>query len=176
MMSTSTSHLASNGIMFHLLGYGVANLAVFFGLILAYNETREDEITGLRGLSQRQPLVAFLMTCSFFSLAGLPIFWGFTSKFYLFNAYAVQGLIWVVPIATITSLISLYYYTKVIRQIYVKSSRIEVMALPVPYLERVLLTLFLVIIVAGGIYPALLMDSIQSATDVVISNELIQVF
>ena len=173
MISTSTSHLASNGLMFHLLGYSVANLAVFFGVMLVYNESKDDEITSLRGLSQRQPLVALVMTCSFFSLAGLPVFWGFTSKFYLFNAYAIQGLIWVVPIATVTSLISLYYYIKVIRQIYIENPINGVTALPVPYLDRVLLVLFLVTIVIGGIYPALLLDFIQSATDILISGKLI---
>ncbi len=173
MLSTSTSHLASNGLMFHLLGYSVANLAVFFGVILVYNESNDDEITSLRGLSQRQPLVALVMTCCFFSLAGLPVFWGFTSKFYLFNAYAVQGLIWVVPIATVTSLISLYYYIKVIRQIYIENPINGVTALPVPYLDRVLLVLFLVTIVIGGIYPALLLDFIQAATDILISGKLI---
>jgi len=173
VVSTSTSHLASNGLMFHLLGYSVANLAVFFGVILVYNESNDDEITSLRGLSQRQPLVALVMTCSFFSLAGLPVFWGFTSKFYLFNAYAIQGLIWVVPIATVTSLISLYYYIKVIRQIYIENPINGVTALPVPYLDRVLLVLFLVTIVVGGIYPALLLDFIQSATDILISGKLI---
>ena len=173
VLSTSTSHLASNGLMFHLLGYSVANLAVFFGVILVYNESNDDEITSLRGLSQRQPLVALVMTCSFFSLAGLPVFWGFTSKFYLFNAYAIQGLIWVVPIATVTSLISLYYYIKVIRQIYIENPINGVTALPIPYLDRVLLVLFLVTIVVGGIYPALLLDFIQSATDILISGKLI---
>ena len=173
VLSTSTSHLASNGLMFHLLGYSVANLAVFFGVILVYNESNDDEITSLRGLSQRQPLVALVMTCSFFSLAGLPVFWGFTSKFYLFNTYAIQGLIWVVPIATVTSLISLYYYIKVIRQIYIENPINGVTALPVPYLDRVLLVLFLVTIVIGGIYPALLLDFIQSATDILISGKLI---
>jgi len=173
MLSTSTSHLASNGLMFHLLGYSVANLAVFFGVILVYNESNDDEITSLRGLSQRQPLVALVMTCSFFSLAGLPVFWGFTSKFYLFNTYAIQGLIWVVPIATVTSLISLYYYIKVIRQIYIENPINGVTALPVPYLDRVLLVLFLVTIVIGGIYPALLLDFIQAATDILISGKLI---
>ena len=173
VVSTSTSHLASNGLMFHLLGYSVANLAVFFGVILVYNESNDDEITSLRGLSQRQPLVALVMTCSFFSLAGLPVFWGFTSKFYLFNAYAIQGLIWVVPIATVTSLISLYYYIKVIRQIYIENPINGVTALPIPYLDRVLLVLFLVTIVVGGIYPALLLDFIQSATDILISGKLI---
>jgi len=73
------------------------------------------------------------------------------------------------------SVISLYYYIKIIREIYIKSPLNEGMELPVPYLDRVSLTLFLVIIVAGGVYPTLLSDFIQSATDVVISSELIRV-
>ena len=53
-----------------------------------------------------------------FSLAGLPIFAGFATKFYLFAAVGNEGLLWLVIVATAGSLISLYYYLMVIKQIY----------------------------------------------------------
>ena len=57
---------------------------------------------------------------SVFSLAGLPIFAGFASKFYLFNAAAAQGLLWIVGLAIFMSLVSLYYYLQIVRQMYIE--------------------------------------------------------
>ena len=104
------SHLASNGLMFHLVAYGITNLALFLGLTSVYNVTGKDDIADLSGLGQRAPLVAMVIASALFSLGGLPIFAGFISKFYLFNAAASQGLLWLAGLAIFTSLVSLYYY------------------------------------------------------------------
>ena len=55
-----------------------------------------------------------------FSLAGLPIFVGFTAKFYLFTAVAEAGFLWLAGLAIFTSLVSLYYYLQVVRQMYIQ--------------------------------------------------------
>ena len=142
-------------------------------MILVYNESGDDEVTSLRGLSQRQPLVALVLTCSFFSLAGLPVFWGFTSKFYLFNAVGAQGLLWVVAIAIVTSLISLYYYLMVARQLYIEEPKVGA-SVPVSLFTKVLLISVLILMVLGGVYPSPLMEVIQSATDAVVSGSLVK--
>ena len=53
-------------------------------------------------------------------LAGLPIFAGFTAKFYLFAAVADGGFLWLAGVAIFASLISLYYYLQVLRQMYIE--------------------------------------------------------
>ena len=58
----------------------------------------------------------------FFSLGGLPIFAGFTIKFYLFTAVATEGFLWLAGLAIFSSLVSLYYYLNVIRQMYIEPS------------------------------------------------------
>jgi NADH:ubiquinone oxidoreductase subunit 2 (subunit N) len=55
-----------------------------------------------------------------FSLAGLPIFAGFAIKFYLFTAVADGGFLWLAGLAVFASLVSLYYYLQVIRQMYIE--------------------------------------------------------
>ena len=107
-----------------------------------------------------------------FSLAGLPVFAGFTSKFYLFNAVGIQGLLWLVGVGIVASLISLYYYLMVARQIYIEEPENE-SPIPVPFFSKDILCILLIIMVTGGIWPQPVMEIIQSATDSVMSAGLI---
>lgn len=115
-----------------------------------------------------------------FSLAGLPIFAGFTMKFYLFAAVADQGLLWLAAVAVFSSLISLYYYLQVLRQVYIEPRPIgdgggdlleEYPALTV----RPSLTLMTVLasgmagIIWLGIYPKPLIDAIEAASRALMS-------
>ena len=115
------SPLASNGIMLYLVGYSVTNLVVFAGLIAFFNTTGREMISDFAGLADRQPFMAACIAIGLFSLGGLPIFAGFAIKFYLFTAVATEGFLWLAGLAIFTSLISLYYYLQVIRQMYIHS-------------------------------------------------------
>ena len=114
------SLLGANGIIFYLVGYSVSSMVVFAALIAFFNATGQEEIPDLAGLADRQPFLAMAIAVSFFSLGGLPIFVGFTIKFYLFTAVADGGYLWLAALAIFTSLISLYYYLQVIRQMYIQ--------------------------------------------------------
>ena len=112
--------LASNGVMLHLVGYAFTNMAVFVAVIAFYNMTGKEEIADFAGLADRYPFIAAAMSIGMFSLAGMPFFAGFTTKFYLFAAAANEGLLWLAGLAIMNSLISLYYYLVVIRQMYIR--------------------------------------------------------
>ena len=114
------SPLASNAVMLHLVGYAFTNMVVFVGVIAFFNMTGKEEIADFAGLADRHPFIAAAMAMGMFSLAGLPIFAGFTTKFYLFAAAAKEGLLWLAAIAIVNSLISLYYYLVVIRHMYIQ--------------------------------------------------------
>ena len=103
------------------------------------------------------------MTISLFSLAGLPFFAGFTIKFYLFTAAAREGLLWLVAIAMVNSLISLYYYLMVIKQMYLHPPE-ESTRLKIPPLTTVVLLGLVGVIFLVGIYPAPIEELIQEAT------------
>ena len=163
-VSLELSHLASNGIMLHLVAYAVTNMAAFLGLAAIYNITGRDDIAGMAGVARRAPLVGLVFAVSLFSLAGLPIFVGFTSKFYLFNAAAVQGLLWVAGIAIFSSLISLYYYLQVVRQLYIEPAE-DAAPIPVPRLTLGVLGALFAGMVGLGVYPAPLMEAVQYASD-----------
>ncbi|MCY4578435.1 MAG: NADH-quinone oxidoreductase subunit N [Chloroflexi bacterium] len=162
--SIELSHLASNGIMLHLVAYAVTNMAAFLCLAAVFNITGRDDIAGMAGVARRAPLVGLVFAVSLFSLAGLPIFVGFTSKFYLFNAAAAQGLLWVAGVAIFASLISLYYYLMVVRQLYIEPAE-ETAAIPVPRLTMGVLGALFAGMIMLGVYPAPLMRAVQYASD-----------
>ena len=76
-------------------------------------------MTDMAGFARQAPFAALAMMCGLFSLAGMPLFAGFVTKFYLFAAIARAGLLWLVAIAVINSTISLYYYLLLVHQMYV---------------------------------------------------------
>jgi NADH-quinone oxidoreductase subunit N len=145
-------------------------MAAFLCIGTVYNISGKDGIEDFTGLAKRSPGMAMVMTAALFSLAGLPIFAGFTSKFYLFNVAAVQGLLWLAGIAIFTSLISLYYYLMVIRRMYIESTEDE-LPIQLSRLTSGLLAVLFLGIVLLGIYPAPLMDVIYYASDAVLSSE-----
>ena len=162
--SIELSHLASNGIMLHLVAYAVTNMAAFLCLAAVFNITGRDDIAGMAGVARRAPLVGLVFAVSLFSLAGLPIFVGFTSKFYLFNAAAAQGLLWVAGVAIFASLISLYYYLMVVRQLYIEPAG-DAARIPVPRLTMGVLGALFAGMIMLGVYPAPLMRAVQHASD-----------
>ncbi|HEX9016260.1 MAG TPA: NADH-quinone oxidoreductase subunit N [Chloroflexota bacterium] len=105
-------------VMFYLVGYTVTNLVAFGVVVLASRAVPDDTIEGYSGLHRRSPVLALAMAISLLSLAGLPPMVGFFAKFYLFAAAFQAGMIWLVVLGLLMSAVSLFYYTWVIRQMY----------------------------------------------------------
>ena len=159
------SHLASNGVMLHIVAYGVSNLAAFLAIAAFYNATGKDDIADLAGAARRSPYLCMVLAASLLSLAGLPVFAGFVSKFYLFSAVAAQGMLWLAGVAIFTSLISLYYYLRVLRQMYIEPPPADASPIRLPRLTVGLLAALLLAMIYLGVYPAHLMGAIQHASD-----------
>lgn len=110
-------------LMYYVMVYVVANMAVF--TVINVVETRGGGTTKMscyNGLYQTNPKLAFLMTLALFSLAGIPPFAGMFSKFFVFMAAAQQGSFWayfVVFIALINTVVSLYYYLLIVKAMYI---------------------------------------------------------
>ncbi|MGI8424016.1 MAG: NADH-quinone oxidoreductase subunit N [Chloroflexota bacterium] len=116
------AEMATRGMMLHLLGYVFTNLASFGALIAFQNVSGGRElISDMAGFARRAPFPALAMMAGLFSLAGMPLFAGFVTKFYLFTAAARAGLLWLVAIAVINSTISLYYCLLVVYEMYVRT-------------------------------------------------------
>ena len=157
------STLASNGLLFHIVGYSATNFLAFSCVIAYQNMTGKEEISDYAGMYRRQPFLALVLSVSLFSLAGLPIFSGFATKFYLFTAAASEGLLWVVIIAITGSVISLYYYLMVIKQIYLGEPS-DMGRLKIGQPMGGVLAGLLAAVVLFGVYPGPLIKLIEEAT------------
>ncbi|MEX2228513.1 MAG: NADH-quinone oxidoreductase subunit N [Dehalococcoidia bacterium] len=154
MAIATISEVSASALLLHMGGYLITNLAVFTAVIAFYNRTGTEEISGFRGLAQTNPYLALVITAGLFSLAGMPLLAGFLTKFILFQSAAEGGYLWLVTIAVIMSVVSLYYYLNVIKQMYLyqpdgDASRWRLT--PTGYLTTGVLTLGVVVI---GVYAA----------------------
>ena len=163
-ISTEFLALVSTGIIFHIVAYSISNMGAFLSATAILNTTRNEDISSMAGFSKKSPAVAIIFTSSLFSLAGLPIFVGFISKFYLFNAVAVQGFLWFVGIAILASVISLYYYLMVIRQLYIEPAA-ETGIVRISKTTMLTLSLLFAGMILLGVYPDPLVSVIHSASE-----------
>ena len=107
-------------LVYYILVYLVANLAIF-GIISIIEQKSEGKIgmDDYNGLYKTNPKLTLIMTLALFSLAGIPPFAGFFSKFYIFMAAFEAGFQVVVFIALVNTVISLYYYLLVVKAMYI---------------------------------------------------------
>ncbi len=167
-LSSQNTAFATTAIVFHVVGYAITTLAAFVCIIAYYNLTGKDEIPDYAGLVERSPFIALVLAVAFFSSAGLPFFVGFVGKFYLFTAAAKDGLLWLVALAIVNSLVSLYYYLVVLRRVYIEPPA-EKGQLKIPGTMAVVLGVLMVAIVALGFYPGPLVQLITNATQALLS-------
>jgi proton-translocating NADH-quinone oxidoreductase, chain N len=111
-----------SSMVYYLLVYSVATLAIF--TIISVIEQRTGDVTmdSYNGLYQTNPKLAFLMTLSLFSLAGIPPFAGFFSKFFIFMAAFEAGFHLLVFIALVNTVVSLYYYLLIVKAMYINKN------------------------------------------------------
>ncbi|MDD5308966.1 MAG: NADH-quinone oxidoreductase subunit N [Deltaproteobacteria bacterium] len=118
-------------MLFYMLAYVAANMAVFGVIIFYANATGRERIEEYRGLARTNPLLALAMMLALFSLAGIPPLSGFVGKFFLFSIASKAGFHWLVAVAAVNSTISLYYYLRIVRQMYIEPVYPEAARLPV---------------------------------------------
>ncbi|MYC74940.1 NADH-quinone oxidoreductase subunit N [Candidatus Poribacteria bacterium] len=117
--------LTSEGIgaiLFYLVVYLFMNLGAFYVVVLIANEEGTEMIAGYRGLASRAPLVAWAMVIFLFSLTGIPPFAGFFGKWLLFAAVLEQGYYWLALVGLLNSVVSLYYYARIVKAMFLKDS------------------------------------------------------
>ena len=106
-------------LVFYLAVYLVANLGAFGVLVSVEQNTGAISMDDYNGLYRTNPKQAFIMTLCLFSLAGIPPFAGFFSKFFVFMAAFHAGWHWLVLVALINTVISLYYYLLIVKAMYI---------------------------------------------------------
>lgn len=118
----SGSSQGMSALVYYILIYMFANLAVFTVITIVALRAHKYTLEDYNGLYSTNPKLTFLMTLALFSLAGIPPFAGFFSKFFIFAAAFQSGFHLLVFIALINTVLSLFYYLKIVKAMYITKS------------------------------------------------------
>jgi len=147
-------------LVYYVITYALASLGAF-GVLCALEREKVDSIADFRGLGKRSPDLAFCLLIFLLSLAGIPPLAGFFGKFYVFVS-AVHGLLWLVLLALAMSVVSFYYYLKILKQVYV-CDPLSGAAIHPEWTTRVALWAMAALVVILGCSPGVLLDRIAVA-------------
>ena len=113
------------GFLYYLLAYGLTNLGAFAVVIALENAGEERfDLQDLHGLGWRQPVLGAAMTVFMLSLAGVPPLAGFFAKFLVFTAAYRANYWWLALIGLITSVISAFYYLRIVVNMYMREREV----------------------------------------------------
>lgn len=141
-------------LMYYILVYIFSNLAAFGVIGAIENATGRVSMDDYRGLYRTNPRLAFCMMLAMFSLAGIPPFAGFFSKFFIFTSAINQGSVAIyvlVLIALINTIISLYYYLLVVKAMFISEEECVIARFRSAFSERLGLWITVAGIIALGI-------------------------
>jgi NADH-quinone oxidoreductase subunit N len=93
----------------------MANLGAFAAIIAISNKVKSDLINDFSGMIKRAPVLTLALSLCLISLIGMPPAAGFMGKFFVFKGAVQNGLLWLVVIAVINSVISAFYYLRVVK-------------------------------------------------------------
>jgi NADH-quinone oxidoreductase subunit N len=144
-----------SAILFYVVVYLIMNVGAFLVVVMIANVTGDEDIETYRGLAWRGAVVpAVCLAVFLFSLTGVPPFAGFIGKFFLFSAVLKEGgaFALLALVAAINSVISLYYYAKIIKTMFLDMPNPEDKTVSVAVYDFTLLIPLTVLTVIFGIY------------------------
>ena len=156
---TALSKPSQNAIVFYSLAYSLATICAFAVLMLVSKENTlegqpDERYDAFNGLAKNNPFLAFVLTVSMLSLAGIPLTAGFWGKFMVFTSAADRGIIWITVIAVLMSTVGIYYYFRVIIASYLRDG--NVVKIRVAPFFQVILVLATFLTLLFGLAPGLL--------------------
>lgn len=164
----ASSQAGSAAVLYYLTGYLFTVLAAFLVISIVVRYLDNDDLGALSGLHQRSPLLATALTLSVVSLAGIPPLAGFFGKFLLLKSVLEQGpdAYWLVGVAVVGVVISIYYYFGVIRAIYWTGRQGEQSTLAVALPMRLALMACIAGIFYLGLFPNTALEKAVQAVGV----------
>ena len=151
---TVVNQMGLTAILIYLCAYIFMNLGAFYVTILIYNKLNTDDITEMAGLGFRAPVIAAGMAIFMFSLSGIPSTVGFIGKFYIFSTLVKADMVWLALIAMINSVISLFFYVKVLKVMYFSKDKKTEAKISYGFGSYLILALFVIPTMFFGIYFA----------------------
>jgi NADH-quinone oxidoreductase subunit N len=163
---------AAQATLIYLMTYAFTNIGAFAVVIaIEHNDTTGTAIEDVKGLAQRNPMLAAVMTIFMFSLTGIPLTAGFAGKWFVFRAAVEANLEWLAVAGVLASVVSAYYYLRIVVNMYMyESPTTEDPVQGHPNVLRAALWLAAGGTVVLGILPYILSDLAQDITLAVVGK------
>ncbi|MDP2731142.1 MAG: NADH-quinone oxidoreductase subunit N [Dehalococcoidales bacterium] len=162
--AAQTDILGQSGVLFFLAAYTATNLGAFFAVIGLSEKTGSDNIEDYAGMGKKSPLLALALSFCLISLIGIPPTAGFIAKFYLFSAAVQHNLLWLVIVAVINSVISAYYYLRVVKVMWLNEAKLEATA-PASTALGVAIAISCLLVLLLGVAPNFLLRFAEIAAN-----------
>jgi len=156
LVNENGTHIAQSNMSLYLTGYVIANIIAFAALFLVKDATGSDELESFKGLAKRNPYLSAFLTIAMCSMAGIPATAGFMGKYFIISGLLESGHILLSVVAVLMSVVSLYYYFKVIKAMYMEEGEGAHIVLNPSYVF--LFIIGLVILFTIGLMPHYIRD------------------
>jgi len=161
---TAGTNEGTSAVLFYLTAYALMNVGAFVLIAhLAGTGERSTQIDDYTGLAYTRPVAAACLTIFLLSLAGIPTMAGFFGKLFLFRAAVHSHLIGLTVIAVLNSVVSIYYYFRIIVSMYMREGKAETSVAPMPMALRAALAVSVIGIFYLGIFPNLFLTFSDAA-------------
>ncbi len=157
--------MGASSLLYYLIVYTFTNLGAFGALAVVSMHLGGDDMKDLDGLARRNLSLAVLLTICVLSLAGIPPLAGFMAKFYVFMAAWQSGAWWLVISGVFTTVISLYYYLRMLKSMFIHAPSSNE-PIPIPRAMNVSIIIATLLVMALGIYPNMVLTSIDQAATI----------
>ena len=151
-----------SSVLFYLGAYAAANLTAFFAIIGISNRIDSDQIQDYAGMARRAPFLAITLALALVALIGVPPTSIFIAKLYIFTAAVDSGLIWLAVVGVINSVVSAYYYVRIIRIMFLQPAP-SPEGIPTSVAFRFALTVAGTAVLWIGIAPGIILGVAESA-------------
>jgi NADH-quinone oxidoreductase subunit N len=121
-ISSSNNIEGTTSVVYFILIYVFSNLAAFGVATAISSQTNKENIDDYKGMYQTNPFLSWVLALALFSLAGIPPTAGFFGKLFLLTAGASKGSYLFITIAALNMIISLYYYLRVVRAVFMEKN------------------------------------------------------
>lgn len=158
-LSLSTSYWGKFSLFFYFLPYLFANLGAFGVAIAVYLDKGKEDLEDFTGLVHRSPFLAAAMTFFLLSLIGIPGTGGFVGKFFIFATAVKENMAWLAIIFLLNSVISAFYYLKVVREMFLRE-KMEIQ-LKEPFSLKLALAICLAFTILLMFYPQPFISLVQ---------------
>lgn len=153
-------------IMIYFLVYLFMNLGAFYVIMLIADRIGTEDVNGYKGLGYKTPFMAVVFSILLLSLTGLPPTAGFIGKLYLFAALINHQWIWLAIIGVLNTVVSLYYYVKIFRNMFLRNIDDEHIPIKFKTIEIVVALIFVVPTLVFGLYFSPLINWAQSSVTI----------